>query len=337
LIELKNVRKVFPTANRSASQVVALDDVSVHVPAGTVLGVVGPSGSGKSTLARCVNLLERPTSGTVTVAGRELTALPDAELRRARRGIGMIFQHFNLLDSRTAAGNVEHPLQLAGVGRVQRRRKVAELLDLVGLSDKHRSYPAQLSGGQKQRVAIARALAADPQVLLSDEATSALDPASTKSVLDLLSRLRDELGLTILLITHEMDVVKAVCEHAVLLEHGKVVDAGPLASVATRPDSQLAAHLLPPPPQVPVTDGNALLQVTVTGDTGTDSVLSILVRDFGLDVDVVGGRVETIGGTRFGRLQLEVLDGSATADDEERLRKAVARLQDEGVLAGVAS
>jgi len=337
VIELNHVRKVFPPAARSAPEVVALDDVSVDVPAGTVLGVVGPSGSGKSTLARCVNLLERPTSGTVTVAGRELTALSDAELRRARRGIGMIFQHFNLLDSRTAAGNVEHPLQLAGVGRVQRRRKVADLLDLVGLADKHRAYPSQLSGGQKQRVAIARALAADPQVLLSDEATSALDPTSTASVLQLLSRLRDELGLTILLITHEMDVVKAVCEHAVLLEHGKVVDAGPLASVATRPDSQLAAHLLPPPADAPVSDGNALVHVTVTGEAGADSVLSILVRDFGLDVDIIGGRVETIGGQRFGRLQLEVVDGSATADDVERVRKAVGRLQDEGVLARVAS
>lgn len=306
MIEIDRVSKVFAAGRRAAAPVVALDDVSLDVPAGQVMGVVGPSGSGKSTLARCVNLLERPTSGTVTVDGRELTALPADRLRDARRTIGMIFQHFNLLDSRTAAGNVEHPLQLAGTDRRSRRSRVADLLDLVGLSDKHGAYPAELSGGQKQRVAIARALAAGPAVLLCDEATSALDPATTASILQLLRRLTTELGLTVLLITHEMDVVKQVCDRVALLDGGRVVDSGRLAEVVARPESELATHLLPPPAAVPAGAGRELLSVTVAGPVGQHSVVSDLVRRFGIDVDVVGGAVETIGGERFGRLQLSV-------------------------------
>ncbi len=182
MIELTDVRKVFP-ARRRAGEVVAVDGVSLRVQAGEFAGVVGPSGSGKSTLVRLVNLLERPTSGSVTVDGQVLTDLPDDQVRRARRSIGMVFQHFALLDSRTAAGNVEHPLELAGIGRAERRRRATELLDLVGLGERAEARPAQLSGGQKQRVAIARALAARPTVLLCDEATSALDQASTTSVL----------------------------------------------------------------------------------------------------------------------------------------------------------
>ncbi|GAB2688169.1 methionine ABC transporter ATP-binding protein [Thalassiella azotivora] len=324
MIRLDSVRKVFRPPGRPDRQVIALDDVTVHVPAGEVLGVVGPSGSGKSTLARCVNLLERPTSGTVTVDGAELTALAEPELRLARRRIGMIFQHFNLLDSRTAAGNVEHPLQLAGVPRARRRARAEELLDLVGLADKRDVHPAQLSGGQKQRVAIARALAAEPAVLLCDEATSALDPVSTASVLSLLRRLRADLDLTVLLITHEMDVVKAVCDSAVLLEHGRVVDAGHLADVSTRPDSALADHLVPPLPPVAVATGRHLVEVTLTGDVGSDAVLALLVREHGLDVDVAGGRVETVGGQRFGRLQL------AVAGDEAVVARAATDLTRRG-------
>ncbi|MCZ2846651.1 methionine ABC transporter ATP-binding protein [Modestobacter sp. VKM Ac-2978] len=326
MIELSDVRKVFP-ARRTAGEVVALDGVSLSVARGEFAGVVGPSGSGKSTLARLVNLLERPTSGTVTVDGRVLTDLDAAGVREARRSIGMIFQHFNLLDSRTAAGNVEHPLELAGVGRTERRRRVADLLDLVGLADRHASRPAQLSGGQKQRVAIARALAARPSVLLCDEATSALDPASTTGVLELLRQVRAELGLTVLLITHEMSVVRAVCDSAVLMSDGRVVDGGPLAEVLARPGSALAAQLVPAPATPAAGEAaGALVLVTVTDATPHGAVLQTLTAELGLSVEVVGGSVETVAGRRFGRLLLRV------EGDDGRLDPALARLRAGGAL-----
>jgi D-methionine transport system ATP-binding protein len=326
VIELHDVRKVFP-ARRRAGEVVAVDGVSLRVEPGEFAGVVGPSGSGKSTLVRLVNLLERPTSGSVTVDGRVLTELPDDRGRAARRSIGMVFQHFELLDSRTAAGNVEHPLELAGVGRAERRRRATELLDLVGLGERAEARPAQLSGGQKQRVAIARALAARPTVLLCDEATSALDQASTASVLELLRRVRSELGLTVLLITHEMAVVKAVCDSAVMLDQGRVVDRGRLTEVLTREHSPLADALLP----APVADagaghGGALLRVTVTDRAPETVVLQTLVGRLGLAVEVAGGSVETVTGGRYGRLLLRV------TGDLDRLDAAVRGLRDDGVL-----
>ena len=326
MIELHDVRKVFP-ARRRAGEVVAVDGVSLRVEPGEFAGVVGPSGSGKSTLVRLVNLLERPTSGSVTVDGRVLTELPDDRVRAARRSIGMVFQHFELLDSRTAAGNVEHPLELAGVGRAERRRRATELLDLVGLGERAEARPAQLSGGQKQRVAIARALAARPTVLLCDEATSALDQASTASVLELLRRVRSELGLTVLLITHEMAVVKAVCDSAVMLDQGRVVDCGRLTEVLTREHSPLADALLP----APVADagaghGGALLRVTVTDRAPETVVLQTLVGRLGLAVEVAGGSVETVAGGRYGRLLLRV------TGDLDRLDAAVRGLRDDGVL-----
>ncbi|WP_222263127.1 methionine ABC transporter ATP-binding protein [Modestobacter marinus] len=326
MIELNDVRKVFP-ARRRAGEVVAVDGVSLRVEAGEFAGVVGPSGSGKSTLVRLVNMLERPTSGSVTVDGRVLSALPDDQVRAARRSIGMVFQHFELLDSRTAAGNVEHPLELAGVGRAERRRRAAELLDLVGLGERADAHPGQLSGGQKQRVAIARALAGRPTVLLCDEATSALDQASTTSVLELLRRVRAEFGLTVLLITHEMAVVKAVCDSAVLLEKGRVLDSGRLSEVLTREHSPLGDALLP----APLADAGAghdgvLLRVTVTDRTPETLVLQTLVGQLGLAVEVAGGSVETVTGGRYGRLLLRA------AGDLERLDGAVRRLRDDGVL-----
>jgi D-methionine transport system ATP-binding protein len=303
LITLQHIGKTFPATRRQAA-VTALDDVSLTVERGQVMGVVGPSGSGKSTLARVVNLLERPTTGTVTVDGLELTALSAGDLNRARRRIGMIFQQFNLLDSRTALANVELPLELAGVGRAERRARATELLERVGLEDKLGSHPSQLSGGQRQRVAIARALAPRPTVLLCDEATSALDPASTASVLALLRDLTDELDLTTLLITHEMDVVKRACDSVTLLEAGRVVDAGGLGDVVRRPDSPLATRLLPHP-AVPV--GEQVVEVVLGGATH-DHVLTELIRRYDVHVAVLAGSVETLGEQRFGRLQLR-LDG----------------------------
>ena len=326
MINLHDVRKVFP-ARRRSGEVVAVDGITLHVAAGEFAGVVGPSGSGKSTLVRLVNLLERPTSGSVTVDGRVLTELPDDEVRQARRSIGMVFQHFELLDSRTAAGNVEHPLELAGVGRAERRRRATELLELVGLGERADAHPGQLSGGQKQRVAIARALAGRPTVLLCDEATSALDQASTTGVLELLRRVRSELGLTVLLITHEMAVVKAVCDSAVLLERGRVVDSGRLSEVLTREHSPLSDALLP----APLADAGAghdgvLLRVTVTDRTPETVVLQTLIGQLGLAVEVAGGSVETVAGGRYGRLLLRA------TGDLSRLDGALRGLRDDGVL-----
>ena len=326
MIDLHDVRKVFP-ARRRSGEVVAVDGITLHVEAGEFAGVVGPSGSGKSTLVRLVNLLERPTSGSVTVDGRVLTELPDDEVRQARRSIGMVFQHFELLDSRTAAGNVEHPLELAGVGRAERRRRATELLELVGLGERADAHPGQLSGGQQQRVAIARALAGRPTVLLCDEATSALDQASTTGVLELLRRVRSELGLTVLLITHEMAVVKAVCDSAVLLERGRVVDSGRLSEVLTREHSPLSDALLP----APLADAGAghdgvLLRVTVTDRTPETVVLQTLIGQLGLAVEVAGGSVETVAGGRYGRLLLRA------TGDLSRLDGALRGLRDDGVL-----
>ncbi|MBE2319031.1 ATP-binding cassette domain-containing protein [Solirubrobacter sp. CPCC 204708] len=239
MLEISGLRKVFPNG------VVALDGVDLSVPAGEIVGVIGRSGTGKSTLIRCVNRLEEPTAGTITLDGADITRMGGAELRATRRRIGMIFQQFNLLTSRTAAENVALPLEIAGVGRAERGRRAHELLELVGLGDRGGSYPSQLSGGQKQRVGIARALASEPSLLLSDEATSALDAETTTSVLDLLRRINAELGLTVLLITHEMDVVRAACDRVALLDAGRVVEEGPLGEVVARPGSRLASGLLP--------------------------------------------------------------------------------------------
>ena len=218
MIKLSNITKVFQQGSRT---ITALSDVTLHVPAGQIYGVIGSSGAGKSTLIRCANMLERPTSGQVLVDGQDLTSLSESELTRARRQIGMIFQHFNLLSSRTVFGNGARAGQYAA-RRDQKR--VTELLELVGLADKHDAYPANLSGGQKQRVAIARALASNPKVLLCDEATSALDPATTRSILELLKDINRRLGLTILLITHEMDVVKRICDQVAVISQGQLIE-----------------------------------------------------------------------------------------------------------------
>lgn len=224
-------------------QPAALDNVSLRINDGSIFGIVGRSGAGKSTLLRCLNLLERPTSGRILLDGQDLTQLSDRQLREQRQRIGMIFQGFNLLHSRTVAGNVAVPLEIAKVPKVERAARVAELLALVGLSDKAEAFPSQLSGGQKQRVGIARALAARPTYLLSDEATSALDPQTTASILELLRDINRQLGVTIVLITHELEVVKAICDSAVSLADGRVVESGTLLQLQADPASHLGRSL----------------------------------------------------------------------------------------------
>ena len=243
MIELTHISKDFASGGRTVH---AVQDVSLSIGKGEIFGIIGFSGAGKSTLVRCINLLERPTSGSVTVDGKEMTALSARELRQARKKIGMIFQHFNLMPSRTVFGNVAYPLRGSGLSREQIADKVHRLLELVGIGDKAEAYPKQLSGGQKQRVAIARALANDPNVLLCDEATSALDPQTTKAILRLLKNLNEKLGITVVIITHQMSVVKSVCNHVAILDDGEVVEDGLVSTVFSAPKSAAARHLVFP-------------------------------------------------------------------------------------------
>lgn len=292
---------------------VALDHVSLSVAPGEVFGIVGRSGAGKSTLLRCVNLLERPDAGRVEVLGRDMAALDAAGLRAARRRIGMVFQHFNLHVRRTVAENIAFPLEIAGVPAAERRARVAELLPLVGLEAKRDAYPAQLSGGQKQRVGIARALASRPDLLLCDEATSALDPETTAEILALIRSLRDRLDLTVLLITHEMAVVKAICDRVAVLEAGRVIEHGRVFDVFTRPRhattrrfvAEVIGHAIPPgtiarlPPAGPG-EQRRLLQVVFAGPASTRAVVSEASRRFAIDLNIVSGRIDEIAGEPFG-------------------------------------
>ncbi|AVH98366.1 MULTISPECIES: methionine ABC transporter ATP-binding protein [Streptomyces] len=308
MITTSGLTKVYESRGR---QVTALDGVDLHVREGEVFGVIGQSGAGKSSLIRCVNLLERPTSGTVTVDGVDLTALAGKgrragkDLRRARSSIGMVFQHFNLLSSRTVKDNIELPLEILGTSGAERSRRALELLDLVGLADKAKAYPAQLSGGQKQRVGIARALAGKPKVLLSDEATSALDPETTRSILQLLRDLNQQLGLTVLLITHEMDVVKTICDSAALMQHGRVVESGTVGELLATPGSQLAAELFPVG-GAPTGPDRTVVDVTFHGEAATQPVISQLSRTYNIDISILGAAMDTVGGRQIGRMRIEL-------------------------------
>ena len=300
MITVTNLTKVYGKGDKA---VAAVQDVSLHVPPGGIFGILGRSGAGKTTLMRCLTALERPTSGSVTVADAELTSLNGAQLRSVRHRMGMIFQHFNLLNSRTAAENVAFPLEVQGVGKSKRNTRVAELLDLVGLADRTQSYPSQLSGGQKQRVGIARALAARPDVLFCDEATSALDPATTEQILDLLKQINEATGVTVVLITHESEVVRRICDSAALMADGRIVEEGQLLDLLANPDSQLADILLPTGD--PALDpGRDSVVLTFAGEHTSEPVISGLTRHFGLDVSILGGSVDQIAGHKVGRLRV---------------------------------
>jgi D-methionine transport system ATP-binding protein len=306
-VQLSAIRKTY------AGQVPALDDVTLAVHPGAIFGIVGRSGAGKSTLLRCVNLLERPDAGRVEVAGLDMLALNPTALRAARRGIGMVFQHFNLLASLTVAANIAFPLAIAGVGRADQQSRVAELLALVGLAGKADAYPRQLSGGQKQRVGIARALANRPALLLCDEATSALDPETTGEILALIRGLRDRLALSVLLITHEMAVVQTLCDRVAILDRGRVIESGAVFDVFTRPQTTIArrfvaeviGHDIPPGtierlPQPGAGETRRILRILFTGPASTRAVISEVSRRFQLDINIISGRIDEIGGEPFG-------------------------------------
>lgn len=316
MIKLSHITKVFQQGQR---HITALDDVSLHVPAGQIYGVIGSSGAGKSTLIRCVNLLERPTQGQVLVDNQDLTAMSTGQLTRARRQIGMIFQHFNLLSSRTVFGNVALPLELDRVPRDEIKRRVSELLSLVGLADKHDAYPANLSGGQKQRVAIARALASNPKVLLCDEATSALDPATTRSILELLKDINRRLGLTILLITHEMDVVKRICDQVAVISQGKLIEQGSVGEVFSHPKTPLAQRFIHATLHLDIPDDFAermtperrpdsqpLLRLEFTGQSVDAPLISQAVRRFNVDISILSSQMDYAGGVKFGVMLAEL-------------------------------
>ena len=311
MIRLEHVSKRFEAGKQAVD---AVKDVSLHIEKGAVAGIIGFSGAGKSTLARCINLLERPTEGRVIVGGAELTALSEKQLRERRKKIGMIFQHFNLFASRTVYGNVAYPLR--GRGRKEIDEKVRSLLELVGLSDKAEAYPSQLSGGQKQRVAIARALASDPEVLLSDEATSALDPETTRSILRLLKEVNRTLGVTILVITHEMQVIKEICSQVYVMEGGRIVEQGDVFQVFAVPRqavtrrfvdstshlSRIQELLDDPARPIKLNPGDYLFRLNYLERSTSEALISNISRRFELDVNILLGSIELIDGNPLGGL-----------------------------------
>ncbi len=316
MIKLTNITKVFQQGTHT---ITALSDVSLHVPAGQIYGVIGSSGAGKSTLIRCVNLLERPTSGSVLVDNQDLTTLAESQLTQARRQIGMIFQHFNLLNSRTVAGNVALPLELGKLSRNEINTRVSELLELVGLADKHDAWPANLSGGQKQRVAIARALATNPKVLLCDEATSALDPATTRAILELLKDINRRLGITILLITHEMDVVKRICDQVAVISNGQLIEKDTVSEVFSHPKTPLAQQFIQSTLHLDIPDDYAerlsavaktesvpLLRLEFTGQSVDAPLLSDIARRFNVNNNIISAQMDYAGGVKFGIMLTEM-------------------------------
>ncbi len=311
MIAVDSVTKVYRSR---AGEVTAVDNVSLSVPSGQIFGILGRSGAGKTTLLRCLSLLEKPTSGTITVDDLELVHLDRRELRLARQRIGTVFQHFNLLHARTAAQNIAFPLEVNGTPKPERAQRVAELLELVGLSDRAEAFPSQLSGGQKQRVGIARALAARPSVLLCDEATSALDPATTEQILDLIATINAETGVTVVLITHESGVVRRICHAAALMEAGRVVETGLLVDLVADPASRLADILLPTGSADTSGQGRVLTLTFVHDDAG-DPVLSSMTRDLDIDVSILGGTIEQIAGHKVGRLRVALSVTRGVIDD----------------------
>ncbi|MFP4661249.1 MAG: methionine ABC transporter ATP-binding protein [Halanaerobiales bacterium] len=329
MIEINGLVKKYYTAQGILT---ALDDVSMSIKEGEIYGVIGPSGAGKSTLVRTLNLLEKPDRGSIIINNKSLTNISKGQLRDSRKKIGMIFQHFNLLSSRTVRGNIAFPLEIAGALKSEIDKKVERLMDLVGLSDRADHYPSELSGGQKQRVGIARALTNDPEVLLSDEATSSLDPESTESVLDLLKKIRDELNLTIILITHEMDVIKQVCDRVAVMEKGKVIEEGRVIDVFINPEQKLTKRFIRTVIDYTLPEGleviekkGQLVRVSFMGESTHHPLISLLVRKYQVDANILYGRIDDIQGIPFGTLILD-LEG-----EEDSISRSIEYLRKRGL------
>lgn len=336
MITLNNVSVTFAGKETTVR---AVENVQLTVEKGDVFGIVGYSGAGKSTLVRTINLLQRPSEGSVIVSGQDLLSLKPKQLRVARKKIGMIFQHFNLMGSRTIAENVAYPLRKSGLSKTEIKTKVADLLTLVGLTDKSSAYPSQLSGGQKQRVAIARSLANDPEVLLCDEATSALDPKTTLSILELLKELNQKLALTIVIITHEMQVVKEICNKVAVMENGHVVEEGDLVTIFTEPKERItkefintATHveqalttILQHPTLIDLQSNDVLATISYVGESTSDPLIATLTTRFGVTTNILFGNVEFLQETPVGNL-IVVLSGEPSFRD-----KAIAYLKSKNV------
>ena len=319
-IEFREITKIF---KQKKARIKALDHVSMTIEPGEIVGIIGYSGAGKSTLVRMINGLDTPSSGELLLDETNIVGMSERKLRGIRRNIGMIFQQFNLMSSRTAAGNIEYPLQLQGVGKQERAQRVQELLEFVGLGDKGKSYPEQLSGGQKQRVGIARALATNPSLLLADEATSALDPTTTQEVLDLLRRVNKELGITIVVITHEMEVVRSIADKVAVMENGRVVEQGSVYEVFSNPQTSVAAKFvatsLRNEPDVVETDDllaheGRLFTINLTEESGFFTAAARL-KEAGVSIAVVHGGITTLQQHSFGKLTVR-LSGDNNAIEE---------------------
>ncbi len=302
MIELKHITKVFPTAD---GELTALNDVNITIHDGDVYGIVGMSGAGKSTLVRCINLLERPTSGQVVIDGKDLCVMPAKELIQQRRSISMIFQQFNLLMQRTCLKNICFPMEIAGVKAADAQKKAKELLEIVGLPDKADAYPAQLSGGQKQRIAIARALASDPKILLCDEATSALDPKTTQDILKLVKDINQRLGITVVVITHEMAVVEEICTHVAILDHGVLQESGTVEDIFSNPQTEAGRRLVYPNgvviDQLPAAN---VIRIAFNGGSSYEPLIASLAIDCGVKVNILGADTRNIDGKAFGTMLL---------------------------------
>lgn len=326
MIRLENVSKTFTDSNK---EVHAVNNVSLTINDGDIFGIIGFSGAGKSTLVRCINLLEKPTEGKVFVDDAEITALSGKELRKARKKIGMIFQHFNLMPSRTIFGNVAYPLRGSGLSKEEIREKVHHLLELVGISEKENAFPSQLSGGQKQRVAIARALANDPGILLCDEATSALDPQTTKSILKLLQQLNQTLGITVVVITHEMAVVKEICNRVTVMDHGDVVEEGEVFHVFASPKEPLTRSFIKTTsnlqkieeliaadsPVVATKQGELIVRLSYVEKNTSEPLISTVTQKFGIILNIVFADVEIVQNAPIGGT-VAIVSGESSKIDE---------------------
>ena len=306
MIELKHLNKTFDSANGPIN---ALQDINLTIADGEIFGIIGLSGAGKSTLVRCINLLEKPTSGQVLLDGVDLVSMPQKTLLNTRRSIGMIFQSFNLLEQRNVLQNICFPLEIAGASKKAARERAEELLKLVGLTDRKKSYPSQLSGGQKQRVAIARALATQPKYLLCDEATSALDPTTTQSILDLLKEINRTLGVTIIVITHEMKVIDQICDRVAVIDHSRIAELGTVASVFTSPQSDIAKELiLPKAKAVDTVQGGARIRLVFNGESSYRPVVSNLVLECQVPVNILFADTHDLDGKAYGQILLQLPD-----------------------------
>ena len=312
MIELKHLSKTYRTQEK---EIVALEDINLTINDGEIFGIIGLSGAGKSTLVRCINLLEEPTDGQVIIDGKSVTELSRRELLKLRQSIGMIFQGFNLLAQRSVLKNVCYPLEIAGVGRKEARARAMELLHLVGLADRANSYPAQLSGGQKQRVAIARALATSPKYLLCDEATSALDPNTTRSILELLREINNSLGVTIVVITHEMKVIDQICDRVAVIDHSRIAEEGKVSEVFTNPKSQIARDLIIPKERTVLdTTGGRRLRLTFDGEHSNAPIISEMVLECQAPVNILFADTKEFEGVIHGQMIIELPKDQHQAD-----------------------